>query len=67
MPFTRVQSKGGELPAWECLNDAPCSTFLIEGSDPFAPEVISHLDSNDTRMQQVWYANGKVWGPLTRP
>jgi len=26
--------------------------------------VISHLDSNDTRMQQVWYANGKVWGAL---
>ncbi len=35
--------------------------------DPLAPahdEVISHLDSNDTRMQQVWYANGKLWGAL---
>jgi hypothetical protein len=27
-------------------------------------EVISRPDSNDTRMQQVWYANGKVWGAL---
>jgi hypothetical protein len=28
------------------------------------PEVISRPDSNDTRMQQVMYANGKVWGAL---
>jgi hypothetical protein len=27
-------------------------------------EVGSRLDSNDTRMQQVMYANGKVWGAL---
>jgi len=27
-------------------------------------EVISRPDSNDTRMQQVWYANGKLWGAL---
>jgi hypothetical protein len=27
-------------------------------------EVVSRLDSNDTRMQQVMYANGKVWGAL---
>ena len=27
-------------------------------------EVISRPDSNDTRMQQVMYANGKVWGAL---
>src|SRR5204863_4532113 len=27
-------------------------------------EVISRPDSNDTRMQQVMYANGKLWGAL---
>src|SRR5581483_11661197 len=40
------------------------ATFLNGEPDPFAPEVISHLDSNDTRMQQVYYANGKLWGAL---
>ena len=28
------------------------------------PEVVLQLDSNDTRMQQVMYANGKLWGAL---
>ena len=28
------------------------------------PEVVSRPDSNDTRMQQVTYANGKLWGAL---
>ncbi len=32
--------------------------------DPYKPEVIGQLDSNDSRMQQVYYANGKVWGAL---
>jgi len=32
--------------------------------DPYKPEVIGELDSNDSRMQQVYYANGKVWGAL---
>src|SRR5213076_232620 len=27
-------------------------------------EVVSKLDSNDTRMQQVTFANGKIWGAL---
>src|SRR5262249_57822948 len=27
-------------------------------------EVLAHIDSNDTRMQQVDYANGKLWGAL---
>jgi hypothetical protein len=38
---------------------------LISGvADPFTPEVEGVLDTNDTRMQQVDYANGKVWGAL---
>ena len=27
-------------------------------------EVVAKLDSNDTRMQQVTFANGKIWGAL---
>jgi len=56
--------KTGDFPLGQCLNDTPCSTFLLGGPDPFRPEVISPLDSNDTRMQQVWFANGKLWGAL---
>ncbi len=28
------------------------------------PEVVTAIDSNDTRMQQVTFANGKLWGAL---
>jgi hypothetical protein len=28
-------------------------------------EVVASPDSNDTRMQQVTYANGKLWGRST--
>ena len=60
----KSDQKAGDFPLGQCLNDDPCATFLNGTPDPFKPEVISHLDSNDTRMQQVWYANGKLWGAL---
>lgn len=56
--------KPGDFPLGQCFNDTACSTALIGGLDPFAPEVISHLDSNDTRMQQVSFVNGLLWGAL---
>jgi len=55
--------KAGDFPLGQCLNHKPCSTFLIGARDPFH-EVESPLDSNDTRMQQVVYANGEIWGAL---
>ena len=42
----------------------PLLSTILLGSGSFAPEVESQLDSNDTRMQQVVYANGKLWGAL---
>jgi hypothetical protein len=60
----KSDQKAGDFPLGQCLNDPACATFLNGEPDPFAPEVLSHLDSNDTRMQQVWYANGKLWGAL---
>ena len=53
----------------QCLNIDGCyQAFLSNAanptSDPYKPEVIGQLDSNDSRMQQVYYANGKVWGAL---
>ena len=41
------------------LLEAACFT-----AEPAHDEVISRPDSNDTRMQQVMYANGKLWGAL---
>ncbi len=54
-----------DVPQGFCFNTSACSTNILLGiPDPFAPEVISTPDANDTRMQQVMYANGKLWGAL---
>ncbi|MEK6227125.1 MAG: hypothetical protein AABM40_12650 [Chloroflexota bacterium] len=62
---------GTDTPLGHCINDTTTATIagvgcwrLLFGSAPAHNEVISKLDSNDTRMQQVMYANGKVWGAL---
>jgi hypothetical protein len=60
------QAPGGgniDWPLGQCLNDTPCATFLNGAKFP-ATEVISKLDGNDSRMQQVFYANGKLWASL---
>jgi hypothetical protein len=56
--------KPGPIPLGECLNVPACATFVLGTPDPFAPEVESTLDSNDTRMQQVTYAGGRLYGAL---
>jgi hypothetical protein len=61
----KANQKPGPFPLGECLNDPVCATNVILGApDPFAPNPISPLDSNDTRMQQTTYANGKLYGAL---
>ncbi len=62
------------VPQGNCLNDETTLLFngqtgcwkLLVGPTAHAvgPEVVSSPDSNDTRMQQVMYANGKLWGAL---
>lgn len=61
-------------PVGDCLNDS--TTVTIAGTGCWrllvtsgahtggGTEQIMPIDSNDTRMQQVSYANGKVWGAL---
>lgn len=57
--------EAGDFPLGQCLNDATCATDFILGTpDPFAPNPEYNLDSNDSRMQQVVYANGKLWSAL---
>jgi hypothetical protein len=62
---------GTDVPQGYCINDT--STVTVAGTgcwrllfvaEPAHNEVISTPDSNDTRMQQVTYANGKLWGAL---
>ncbi|MGB2952256.1 MAG: hypothetical protein WBB74_02550 [Gaiellaceae bacterium] len=65
------------VPQGDCINDTTTPTVagvgcwrLLFACPPATPnciahnEVISRPDSNDTRMQQVDYANGKLWGAL---
>ena len=59
-------------PQGRCINDTTTVLFngqsgcwrLLFGAEPAHNEVISTPDSNDTRMQQVMFANGKLWGAL---
>jgi len=61
-----------DTPQGNCINDTLTLLFngrtgcwrLVFGGEPAHNEVISTPDSNDTRMQQVIYANGKLWGAL---
>ena len=56
--------KPGSTPLADCLNSDPCATVLLGVPDPFKPEVEYALDSNDSRMQQVTFVNGKLYGAL---
>jgi hypothetical protein len=58
-------------PQGFCLNDTATVTVagtgcwrLLVSREPAHDEVVSQPDSNDTRMQQVMFANGKLWGSL---
>jgi hypothetical protein len=63
------------VPQGSCLNDettllfngqSGCWKLLVSATAHNAtkPEVVTAIDSNDTRMQQVMYANGRLWGAL---
>jgi hypothetical protein len=62
---------GTNVPQGHCINDTTTATIagvgcwrLLFVNEPAHDEVVSRPDSNDTRMQQVMYANGKLWGAL---
>jgi hypothetical protein len=64
-------SPTADVPQGDCINDTTTATIagvgcwrLLFVGEPAHTEVISRPDSNDTRMQQVMYANGKLWGAL---
>jgi hypothetical protein len=62
---------GINVPQGYCINDTTTVTIvgtgcwrLLFGGQPPHDEVVSRMDSGDTRMMQVMYANGKLWGAL---
>ena len=64
---------GTDTPQGHCLNDETTSTIAGTGcwkllvsatAHGAGAEVIASPDANDTRMQQVMFANGKLWGAL---
>jgi hypothetical protein len=68
-----AEQKAGDFPLGQCINDTTTPTdfgpgcwqlFFEPADEPAHDEVISHLDANDTRMQQTWYTNGVLWGAL---
>jgi hypothetical protein len=77
VPPKQQQPGSGTLPGTDvaqghCINDTTTQLFngqfgcwrLLFGVEPAHNEVVSRPDSNDTRMQQVMFANGKIWGAL---
>lgn len=62
-PPPSATQQSGNQPLRNCLNNNPCSLVLEGIKDPFA-ETSANLDSNDSRMQQVMWVNGVLWGAL---
>jgi hypothetical protein len=62
------------VPQGFCLNNETtptiagvgCFNLLVSATvhNATKPEVVMAIDANDTRMQQVTFANGKLWGAL---
>jgi len=56
----RSEQKAGNVPLRDCIN-----TSCLAGIGPSpVTEVEGPLDSNDSRMQQTWFAGGKLYGAL---
>ena len=62
--------EAGRLPARRSASttppcrrsSAPAAGSSSSSTSRRTTRSISHLDSNDTRMQQTWYVNGTLWG-----
>jgi hypothetical protein len=56
----KAAQKAGSIPLAQCIGDNSCSPLIGAGrNNPTPPE--AKLDAGDSRMQQVYYANGKLW------
>jgi hypothetical protein len=62
-PPPRSDQKPGPTPLADCLNITACAKVALGTPDKFKESEFP-VDSNDTRMLQSAYANGKLWGAL---
>ncbi len=53
-----------DFPLGQCLNSTSCIPNLQLGKPETSTEVISTLSASDSRVQQVFYADGKLWASL---
>src|SRR5215469_13688084 len=63
----RAKQKGGDLPLSQCIADTvifPTCNTTIAGVPTHDNTSFGNLNSNDSRMQQVFYANGTLWSAL---
>jgi hypothetical protein len=58
-----ASQKDGPAPLRDCLNSGNCTTTLGIPK-AMSPEVIEQVDTNDDRMNQVYYAGGKLWSAI---
>jgi hypothetical protein len=71
----KSDQKAGDVPMADCLNDTSdlfgtdpvlgnlgCWYIFLDPPASWQPEVETNIDSNDSRMQQVSYVNGMLWG-----
>src|ERR1700686_801596 len=61
-----AKQKAGELPLSECIADTVIfpTCYRAIGSPSQNNATFGGLNSNDSRMGQVFYANGRLWGAL---
>ena len=71
----KADQKVGDIPLGTCINDTTtvitslggftgCWKALFGGEPAHNETESQHVDSNDSRMQQVVFANGKLWSAL---
>ena len=60
----KANQKPGDFPLGQCLGDPVCVKLFLGPSATPQPQQLQRLDSNDSRMQQVFHANGKLWSAL---
>jgi len=72
IPADNAVQKGGDVPLATCLSDSTlqvtptlfgCWRLVTGGAGPF-PNTEKKVNVNDSRMQQVALANGKLWASL---
>jgi hypothetical protein len=60
----KANQKPGDFPLGQCLSDTVTNCWRFFLTAPAPPQPLQRLDSNDSRMQQVFHANGKLWSAL---